>query len=71
MAIIGHGTITARPRPAPQRELTPADVAQLLRIDVGRVYTMAQRGLLPVIDNGPGPRLRFDQAELEAWLRSK
>jgi excisionase family DNA binding protein len=47
-----------------------SDVAQLLRVNIDTVYTMAQKGELPQLRR-IGPELRFDLDEVEKWLRDE
>lgn len=46
--------------------LTASEVAELLRMTRGAVYTAAQRGELPVVRLGR--RLRFKQEDIERLL---
>jgi excisionase family DNA binding protein len=61
-------TDPARPVTVPEGLMTPQEVADMLSIPLGRVYTMAQKGEIPVAFP-VGPRLRFDRDEVVAWLR--
>jgi excisionase family DNA binding protein len=49
--------------------LTASEVSELLRVTENRVILMARRGDIPslLIDG----RVRFDGAEVEAWLKSQ
>lgn len=51
---------------------TAAEVAQLLRVSLNTVYSMAQTGELPTlrrVGRGSNARLRFDMDKIEDWMR--
>ena len=52
------------------RLLDAAEVAELLAVPKSRVYELAAAGELPAIRLG-GRQLRFPQAEIAAWIRSR
>ena len=52
---------------------TAAEVAQLLRVSLNTVYSMAQTGEIPTlrrVGKGSNARLRFDLDAIEEWLQS-
>jgi excisionase family DNA binding protein len=48
--------------------VSPKQVAAFLGVRIETVYRMAQEGRLPVACR-IGPKLRFDQDEIEAWVK--
>ena len=48
--------------------LTAKETSSVLRITTQRLYEMARKGLIPSVRIGGC--VRFDQAQLQAWIRS-
>lgn len=51
------------------RLLTAAEVGEILRVPASWVYEQARRGAIPAVRLGR--YVRFDEAEVEAWLRER
>jgi excisionase family DNA binding protein len=67
---IGRG-VAAHPEPgAIVTVVTPQEVAAKLGVHVNTVYSMAQRGEIPVAFH-VGPRLRFDLDEVLGALKAR
>lgn len=50
--------------------LTPAEVAEILRVPTGTLYTWRYKGIGPPSFK-VGRTLRYDRADLESWIKSR
>lgn len=52
--------------------LTVPQVAERLQLSASAIYQKVERGEIPAVKLGPGPKapVRIDADELDAWLRS-
>jgi predicted DNA-binding transcriptional regulator AlpA len=65
------GNPACRPLAEPQKLLSAAEVAEVLRISEGEVYRRSRSDLKPsAVVLGPGT-LRFDPARLQKFIRSR
>lgn len=59
------------PSPATPRYLAPAQVAELLQIDVGEVVWLVQQGELRGLQLGVPARWRVEESSLEEYLEAQ
>jgi predicted DNA-binding transcriptional regulator AlpA len=65
------GNTAARPPAGPERLLTVAETAEILRISEGSIYARAKRDLKhAAVQLGPGT-VRFSAAGIEKFIRSR